>query len=414
MGAIEVTPGGTIIFERATYPDTNIPESDPPVRNPLWKGLTDPNGVLTEEIGWDVETHQAAVLKSSLEMCAESTVRRVQPPALLVECNLGLQRFGSPQGSSLGEGFLIDDRTTVVPSDIGGTQGIDQGDHVRVTYTYVVHGEGDIITPYATKIEVIRDAVTPVPSAAATPAPAATRAPTPSGAAVTPYAGGRLLGKVVDALGRPAAGVELLALRCSSQDAPIQSGPREASATTGPSGEFELRGLMGWDSDMPNLDNCYDLVLAPGQSYVGLTLLGQPDPPDFYVFTHIIRFTAYAGVIRSGTFQVLARVRLIEPAENSTVVGPVVRFAWEAIDGATVYKLRWRSGAGAAFPTHELETTATTLELHSPMTDVQHCWEVHAFSGSTLVATSLEQDRRVTGVKDGAQCFNVVSPAGVR
>jgi hypothetical protein len=139
-GSARLLADGHIGLEQGTYPSRS---------GPLWRGRSNPNGTLTEVIGWDEEYQQVDVLESSLALyCLHGAVDEVKDDALIVTCDAdGLQRF---------TGYRLTDETQVLPKEFGGPGELRVGQEVSVSPAEPLElGEDWELEPVAAEIRVL-------------------------------------------------------------------------------------------------------------------------------------------------------------------------------------------------------------------------------------------------------------------
>jgi hypothetical protein len=139
-GAARLLADGRIALEQGTYPSRS---------SPLWRGRSNPNGTLTEVIGWDEEYRQVDVLESSLDLyCRHGAVDEVKDDALIVTCDAdGRQRF---------TGYRLTGETQVLPKDFGGPGNLRVGQEVSVSAAEPLElGEDWELEPVAAEIRVL-------------------------------------------------------------------------------------------------------------------------------------------------------------------------------------------------------------------------------------------------------------------
>jgi len=139
-GSARLLDDGRISLEQGTYPSQS---------GPLWRGRSNPNGILTDVIGWDEEYRQVDVLESSLDLyCRHGAVDEVKDGALIVTCDAdGLQRF---------TGYRLTDETEVLPAEFGGADELRPGQEVSVSEAEPLElGEDWELEPVAAEIRVL-------------------------------------------------------------------------------------------------------------------------------------------------------------------------------------------------------------------------------------------------------------------
>ena len=139
-GSARLLDDGRISLEQGTYPSQS---------GPLWRGRSNPNGILTDVIGWDEEYRQVDVLESSLALyCRHGAVDEVKDDALIVTCDAdGGQRF---------TGYRLTDETQVLPKEFGGPGELRVGQEVSVSEAEPLElGEDWEMEPVAAEIRVL-------------------------------------------------------------------------------------------------------------------------------------------------------------------------------------------------------------------------------------------------------------------
>ena len=139
-GSARLLDEGRIALEQGTYPSQ---------AGPLWRGRSNPNGILTDVIGWDEEYQQVDVLESSLDLyCRHGAVDEVKDGALIVTCDAdGRQRF---------TGYRLTDETQVLPREFGGAGELRPGQEVSVSEAEPLElGEDWELEPVAAEIRVL-------------------------------------------------------------------------------------------------------------------------------------------------------------------------------------------------------------------------------------------------------------------
>jgi hypothetical protein len=139
-GTARLLADGRIELEQDTYPSRS---------GPLWRGSSNPNGTLTEAIGWDEEYRQVDVLESSPALyCLHGAVDEVKDDALIVTCDAdGRQRF---------TGYRLTDETQVLPKEFGGPGDLRPGQEVSVSAAEPLELNEDWeLEPVAAEIRVL-------------------------------------------------------------------------------------------------------------------------------------------------------------------------------------------------------------------------------------------------------------------
>jgi hypothetical protein len=153
-GGARLLDDGRIALEQGTYPSQS---------SPLWRGRSNPNGTLTEVIGWDEEYRQVDVLESSLDLyCRHGAVDEVKDGALIVTCDAdGRQQF---------TGYRLTDETEVLPAEFGGAGELRPGQEVSVSEAEPLElGEDWELEPVAAEIRVLNQRRALLPKGQADP-----------------------------------------------------------------------------------------------------------------------------------------------------------------------------------------------------------------------------------------------------
>ena len=153
-GSARLLDDGRIALEQGTYPSQS---------GPLWRGRSNPNGILTDVIGWDEEYRQVDVLESSLDLyCRHGAVDEVKDGALIVTCDAdGRQQF---------TGYRLTDETEVLPAEFGGADELRPGQEVSVSEAEPLRlGEDWELEPVAAEIRVLNQRQALLPKGQADP-----------------------------------------------------------------------------------------------------------------------------------------------------------------------------------------------------------------------------------------------------